>query len=166
MNALVKYDIAFESHIYAFGPHGYSTGDPSIQELGSGFCDRLPNWVEDSIGWLGDVFGVNGPAGMTEPRCPWHLTGDYEDFLSIDCTYQHLMKQEQAAKILEQLVQEVEKECSEDEEYMELNGSMNQEQFDQMVSKMKLRDIMAYFQVPDSMREDVNRQLSLIPNVH
>ena len=69
MQALVDNDIAFESHIYAYGPHGFSTGDTSVQSRDISICGRVPNWVEDSIGWLRDVLGDFGENGMMEPVC-------------------------------------------------------------------------------------------------
>ena len=66
MTALSKYNISFESHIYAFGPHGFSTCDNSIQLKSPYICDRIPNWVGDSIGWLKEVMGDFSKEGMTE----------------------------------------------------------------------------------------------------
>lgn len=83
--------ITFESHIYAFGPHGFSTGNQAIQTRESAFCDRIPNWVEDSIGFLGDVMG-NFYVGTAEdkvlskPNCKTQITDDGNAWLSLDCT--------------------------------------------------------------------------------
>lgn len=57
MQALTDYGIGFESHIYAYGPHGFSTCDSSVQSRDTMVCERIPNWVTDSIGWLRDVLG-------------------------------------------------------------------------------------------------------------
>jgi acetyl esterase/lipase len=69
MDALAAKGIAFESHIYAYGPHGFSTADSSVQSA-EGLCDRVQSWVSDSIGWLKDMFGDFGNGCMTKPRCP------------------------------------------------------------------------------------------------
>lgn len=66
--ALTRYGIPFESHIYAFGGHGFATGVSNI----AGdmlLCRRVPNWVGDAVGWLEDVFGVLSPFGIAEPVC-------------------------------------------------------------------------------------------------
>ena len=84
MGALIEHDVAFETHIYAYGPHGFSTGDTSIQHKDTEICDRAPQWVADSIGWLKDVLGEFDEGGMTTPACPVHTNGDTADFLSID----------------------------------------------------------------------------------
>ena len=81
MDALDKAGVTFESHIYAYGPHGFSTGDESIQTRESAFCPRIPNWVKDSIGFLKDVMGdfYVGTAEdkvLKKPNCKTHITDD------------------------------------------------------------------------------------------
>lgn len=66
--ALDKAGASFECHIYAYGPHGSSTGDSSIQLNDGSLCRRVPDWVRDSIGWLRDVLGDFGPDGITHSR--------------------------------------------------------------------------------------------------
>jgi len=164
MNALVEHDIAFESHIYAFGPHGYSTCDPSIQDLGPGFCDRMYHWVEDSIGWLGDVFGVNGPSGMTEPRCPFHLTADGKECLSIECTIKHLSKYEKAREIIDQIVRQVNEEIRNDSREDSRNQFYTREELELWIAEFKLSDMLNFFQMPDCVKEEVNQKLLQITN--
>lgn len=96
--ALSKYGIQFESHIYAYGGHGFGTGVKNI--AGDALCRRIPNWVGDAIGWLEDVFGALTPKGMSAPTCPWKICGDYEDTLSVNCTYGHIKNQHAADGIL------------------------------------------------------------------
>ena len=96
--ALAKYGIQFESHIYAYGGHGFGTGAKNI--AGDAVCRRIPNWVDDAIGWLEDVFGVLTPNGLAAPVCPGKICGDYEDTLSVDCTYGYIKTQIAAEKIL------------------------------------------------------------------
>ena len=68
MNALNRHQTSFECHIYPYGPHGFSTGDPAVQGLETVFPRRAENWVDDSIAFLRDLFGNFGAQGMTEPR--------------------------------------------------------------------------------------------------
>ena len=96
--ALTKYGIQFESHIYAYGGHGFGTGAKNI--AGDALCRRIPNWVYDAIGWLEDVFGVLTPKGVAYPVCPAKICGDYEDMLSVDCTYGYMKTQTTAEEIL------------------------------------------------------------------
>jgi dipeptidyl aminopeptidase/acylaminoacyl peptidase len=67
IDALALKGVPFESHIYAYGPHGFSTADTSVQSA-EGLCDRAQDWVGDSIRWLKDVFGDFGSACMTKSR--------------------------------------------------------------------------------------------------
>lgn len=90
LQALAQKGVTFESHIYAYGPHGFSTGDTSVQNREIPLCSRVPDWVEDSIGWLKDVLGDFGENTMTEPVCKAHVSGDYDTFLSWDCTFGYL----------------------------------------------------------------------------
>lgn len=95
-NRLIDFGIQFESHIYAYGGHGFSTAEPNI--AGTEPCRRTPNWVRDSIGWLEDLFGQLTPAGMGKPACTPKINANYEDMLSVDCTIAHLEKQKGAAE--------------------------------------------------------------------
>ena len=96
--ALDRHGISFESHIYAYGPHGYSTGDSSVVAPNTQLCDRAPRWAEDSIAWLRDMLGDFGEGAMTEPRCPRRVHDNGGDRLSIDCTTGYLL--EHGAKAL------------------------------------------------------------------
>ncbi len=69
MEALAENGIAFESHIYGYGPHGFSTCDSSVQLPEVPMCARIPHWVEDSVGWLHEVMGDFSGNGLTEPAC-------------------------------------------------------------------------------------------------
>lgn len=100
IQALAVNGISFESHIYAFGPHGFTTGDSSVQYRETLICSRVPHWVEDSISWLKDIFGEFGDQCMTEPVCGAHITGDYDEFLSIKCTLGYLRSCKNAERVM------------------------------------------------------------------
>ncbi len=104
INALVENEVAFESHIYSNGLHGFSTCDSSVQ-MGLGqFCNRVPHWVGDSIEWLKDVLGDFGPNGMEAPRFGGRLNGNHDETLNVDCTMGYLMTKPSAAGILETIM--------------------------------------------------------------
>lgn len=87
LGALAKYNISFESHIYSYGGHGWSTGNPGTQTVTMPHTARASDWVQDSIGWLGELFGTfDGKGGMTEPVVGQHSVDDYEPYLSTMCT--------------------------------------------------------------------------------
>lgn len=85
IGALARAGISFESHIYAFAPHGFSTGTAALEDPAR-LCSRAPHWVADSVAWLGDVLGLPGEEGMGEPRCNRWLTVDDAPYLSLDCS--------------------------------------------------------------------------------
>lgn len=106
--ALEQNEIAFESHIYANGPHGLSTGDSSITS--DRFSNRYPNWVADSISWLSEVLGDFGAEGLTAPCFGSRVNGNREKNLNLDCTLQHLLNNPAACEklpFLKQLLSDV-----------------------------------------------------------
>ena len=110
MQALCEHNIAFESHIYAYGPHGFSTCDSSIQNLTAApHCSRIPNWVQDSVGWLKDMFGDFVPGkGLMAPACGRYSNGNNDPVLSISCTIGHLLANPEAAKVIAPIVNAIE----------------------------------------------------------
>ena len=68
VEALAKHNVIFESHIYAYGPHGKCTMATLPSWSDENNCARMKNWVDDSISWLKDLFGEFTADGMSEPR--------------------------------------------------------------------------------------------------
>lgn len=95
-DALIDHGITFESHIYAYGGHGFGTGEPSI--IGTSICKRIPHWVRDSIGWLEDLFGQLSLDGLSDPVCKAKINGNWDDALSSACTIKHLKNQKGTAE--------------------------------------------------------------------
>lgn len=101
--ALADHGIMFESHVYAYGGHGFSTCSKSCWS--GKVCSRAPHWVRDSIEWLADMFGQVTPTGMTKPACPAKISGDFDRELSARCTIGHLKSQgEKARQLLEPIL--------------------------------------------------------------
>ena len=94
--ALAEKGVAFESHIYSYGGHGFSTGEEWI--LMSSVCPRLPNWVSESVEWLGETLGRLTPQGFTEPENKGSMNANYAPVLSVECSISHLGKQSDAVK--------------------------------------------------------------------
>ena len=94
--ALTEKGIAFESHIYSYGGHGFSTGEDWINT--NSVCPRLPRWVPDSIEWLGEVMGKLTRGGFTEPISAGSMNSNFAPVLSVDCTLSHLRRQSEEAK--------------------------------------------------------------------
>ena len=102
VSALCAGDIAFESHIYGNGPHGLSTGDPSLSQTNR--SSRYPAWVEDSIAWLSDVMGGMDAQGLTAPRFGSKINGNREETLNLDCTLSYLLTHPEGRALLSELL--------------------------------------------------------------
>lgn len=160
MEALDEKGIAFESHIYSHGPHGFSTCDTSVQPRSTIISSRVPNWVADSISWLKDVLGDFGDGEMTKPVCPAHVNGDCEPNLSVDCTFEKLRSNPQSKAILDVMMARMQEHSSQAAGAgMEMTEDMLA-----MISKMTLRDMLAFGNTPQSIIEQLDEQLRQIPN--
>ncbi|MDO5143980.1 MAG: alpha/beta hydrolase [bacterium] len=89
--ALAEHGIPFESHIYAYGGHGFSTAEDWV--INNSRSTRVPDWVEDSIGWLKETLGTLTMKGISEPNIAVSKNGDTAPVLSVMCTLNHLRKQ-------------------------------------------------------------------------
>ena len=94
--SLAEKGVPFESHIYAYGGHGFSTAEDWINT--NSVCPRLPHWVPDSVEWLGEVLGKLTRGGFTEPTSAGSMNGDFAPVLSVDCTLSHLRRQSDDAR--------------------------------------------------------------------
>ncbi|MFV0466648.1 MAG: alpha/beta hydrolase [Lachnospiraceae bacterium] len=159
MNALIEHDVSFESHIYAYGPHGFSTGDTSVQSRDTDMCSRIENWVGDSVGWLRDILGDFGSDGMTKPACKGHVKDDGADFLSVDCTMAVLMKNEAAHVIINPILNSMQQAIAGD-----AGVNATDEAVLSVIAKLKLRDLLFHVGVETEDVERMNEQLLQIPN--
>jgi len=94
--ALAEKDIPFESHIYSYGGHGFSTADEWI--VTNSCSERVPHWVEDSIGWLREIFGRLTYGGMQSPNIAVSKNGDTAPVLSVACSLNHIRRQSEEAR--------------------------------------------------------------------
>ncbi len=86
--ALSDQGVSFETHIYSFGGHGFSTAEEHL--YAGAHSRRLRNWVAESVGWLGEVWGEFNADGFGEPSFGRAVNGNSEKYLSIDCTVRFL----------------------------------------------------------------------------
>ena len=56
LNALNTKGIPFETHIYSYANHGFSTCEPQLNNR-DWCCNRTPNWIKDSVEWLRETVG-------------------------------------------------------------------------------------------------------------
>lgn len=98
--ALAEKGVPFESHIYSYGGHGFSTAENWVNT--NSVSARLPSWVDASIGWLKETLGELTRSGIGEPNIAVSKNGDYAPVLSVTCSLGHIRKQgEEVQKLLE-----------------------------------------------------------------
>ena len=96
--ALTEKGIPFESHIYSYGGHGFSTAEEWV--LANRASERVPHWVADSVGWLKETLGTLTAKGFSEPEIAVCVNGDSDPFLSVACTLNHIRKQPENVQAL------------------------------------------------------------------
>ena len=159
MNALNRFQTSFECHIYPYGPHGFSTGDPSIQGLETVFPRRGENWVADSIAFLRDLFGDFGSQGMTEPVLRAHVNDDAMAWLSLDCSIARIFGNPEARRVLAPTIGEMRKKIT------PFSPEMTFEDMMQALGKMTLRELLAERGIDTDRFEELNAALHKIPNI-
>ena len=159
MNALNRCQTSFECHIYPYGPHGFSTGDPSIQGLETVFPRRAENWVDDSIAFLRDLFGDFGPQGMTEPRLRAHVNDDAMAWLSLDCSIARIFGNPEARRVLSSTIGKMR------ERIVPFAPEMSFEDMMQALGKMTLRELLSERGIDTDRFDELNAALHKIPNI-
>ena len=157
MKALAEHDIAFESHIYAYGPHGCSTCDSSLLSADTIICPRTKNWVSDSIGWLRDVMGEFGENGLEPPVCKAHVNANMEPFLSVDCTFGRLMSNVAAKATLDHLI-------SQAIESGDVPAEFTKDKLNSLIGKLPLREVLSFMRIDEKIIAMLDGQLRKIPN--
>ena len=159
MNALNRFQTSFECHIYPYGPHGFSTGDPSVQGLETIFPRRAENWVDDSIAFLRDLFGDFGPQSMTEPVLRSHVNDDVMAWLSLDCSIARIFGNPEAQRVLASTIAEMR------EKITPFTPEMSFEDMMQALGKMTLRELLAERGIDIDRFDELNAALHKIPNI-
>ena len=157
IKALAEHDIAFESHIYAYGSHGCSTCDSSVLSPDTVICSRTQNWVPDSIGWLRDVLGDFGANGMEPPVCKAHVNSNHEPFLSVDCTFGRIMGNAVAKAILDELMSKI-------REAGDVPEEIGKEDLSSAIKRLPMREVLSFLRIDDKMISMLDAQLRKIPN--
>lgn len=134
MQALLEHEISFESHLYAYGPHGFTVCNSSVKYGDTPMCNRIKNWVDDSLEWLKDVLGDFGEKEMTKPACTNHINGDFEEYLSEECTVGTLMENAASRSLILPLLEKM--KCLEDLE----SGSS----YGNLLKKMQLKSMLGF----------------------
>lgn len=165
MAALTEHDISYESHIYSYGPHGFSVANSSCLMPGTIMTNRVPRWVPDSIEWLKEVLGDIGMGTMTQPAFQNRINGNHDQTLSVDCTVAYLMSKPAAASIVQPMMassnESYEAYLGNEAEMDENEPRMNP---DLLMYHMTLRDILGFGQVSSEAIDQIDQALRQIPN--
>lgn len=165
MAALTEYDISYESHIYSYGPHGFSVCNSSCLTPGQKMAGRVHDWVEDSVAWLKEVLGDFGWGEMTAPAYQSRINGNHDSVLSVDCTVAHLLQNPAAAAVVQPIMAGSNEDYSEylgnPEDKVENEPTMNPEL---LMQWMTLRDILGFGAVSDEVVNQLDSALRQMPN--
>jgi hypothetical protein len=159
IDALNRYHTTFECHIYAYGPHGFSTGDHSVQSCETLIPARASGWVEDSISWLRDLFGDFGNEGLLRPVLRPHVNDDAMAWLSLDCSISRIFGNPKAREVLSETIQKMR------EKITPFTPEMTFEDMMQALGKMTLRDLLTERGIDTDKLDEMNEALGKIPNI-
>ena len=159
MEALNRFQTSFECHIYAYGPHGFSTGDHSVQSAGTVIPERASAWVEDSIAWLKDLFGEFGDGCLTEPVCRARINDDASAWLSLDCTIGRVYGNPEARRALEDVFAVME------EKIVRFAPEMSFDEMMQAVSRMTMRELLQERSLLTDRFPELDEALHRVPNI-
>lgn len=159
LNALNQYQVSFECHIYAYGPHGFSTGDSSVQSVDTIIANRAKDWVGDSIKWLRDVMGEFGNDGLSKPVCKAHVSEDGSAWLSLDCSIGRIFGNPEAVRRLQPLIADMK------EKIPPFSPEMTFDDMMQTLQKMLLRDLLAERNIWTDRFDELDELLSEVPNI-
>lgn len=159
MNALNRFQTSFECHIYPYGPHGFSTADPSVQGPETIFPRRGGGWVDDSIAFLRDLFGDFSPQGMSEPVLRAHVNDDAMAWLSLDCSIARIFGNPEARRVLAPTIANMR------EKITPFTPEMSFEDMMQALGKMTLRDLLAERNIDRERFSELDEALRRVPNI-
>lgn len=149
MLALTENDISYESHIYAYAPHGFSSCDSSLMLDNDEICTRVPHWVDDCIKWLKDVFGNFANQKMDEPKCKAYINGNHESYYNIECTIGYLMQSKDAMDIIMPFL-------------TPMLESMHTEEVPKALCGWLLKELLGNMQIPQDTIQEVGEKHSKI----
>lgn len=153
--ALADNGIPFESHIYSYGGHGFSTGEDWI--ITNSVSERIPDWVGDSVGWLKETLGTLTMKGFSEPNIAVSKNGDNAPVLSVMCSLTHIRKQSQdAIDVLKPLFDRM--QAVADTRGYSMEGLMD------AVGNNTLRELMEMVQVDEEVIQEIDKVLHGIIN--
>ena len=154
--ALAENNVPFESHIYSYGGHGFSTATEWI--ITNSVNERVSKWVDDSIGWLKEVLGGLTYRGFTEPESAISMNGNTAPVLAVSCSLSHIRKQsEEVQNLLKPMYDGIQAVAN--VRGFSVEGLMN------AVGTSTIREIMEMIQMSEETIHEIDRELHNIPNI-
>lgn len=150
--ALSDSEVMFESHIYSYGGHGFSTAQEWLLE--GKRTPRLANWQRESIEWLNEVWGSFTAKGFTDAKFGRRVNGNKEPYFSVRCTIEYLLKKEKKLKCI-------------DTELVLINrvlGGFSEKARDNLKKLFKLEDVLNVIGYTDFQIEEIDKKLKTIEN--
>lgn len=153
--ALAEHGVPFESRIYSYGGHGFSTAEDWI--ITNSLSSRVADWVDDSIGWLKENLGTLTIKGFTEPNIAVSINGDTAPVLSVACSLNHIRKQsDEVLEILKPLFDGM--QVVADSRGFSMEGLMA------AIGANTIRELMEMVMVEDETIQEIDRKLHGIVN--
>ncbi len=153
--ALAEKGIPFESRIYSYGGHGFSTADDWI--INNSLSPRIPHWVDDSIGWLKETLGTLTMKGFSEPNIAVSKNGDTAPVRSVMCTLNHIRRQsDEARAVLKPLFTQM--QAVADSRGYSMEGLMA------AVGNNTVRELMEMVQVDGATIQEIDKALHNMVN--
>ena len=159
LNALNRFHTSFECHIYAYGPHGFSTADHAVQPCDTFFPARAAQWVQDSIDFLRDVMGDFGSDGLTKPVLRPHVNDDAMAWLSLDCSIGRIFGNPKARDVLSDTIATMREVITPFDPTLTFEDMMN------LLSKMSLRELLIERGINTDRFDELNEALGKVPNI-
>lgn len=161
ISALEKTGVTFESHIYSFGPHGFSVANQMMQGPVPGtVSERVHNWVADSIGFLQEVFGSFGYHKMNKPTVGKYAFPELAGLFSVDSSLGFLLSDERSATIVAPFLQGAQPEANGNNP-----GDTDTGAAAAFLTRVSLRDILSYSMLPNEQVEQLEKKLAQLSEI-
>ena len=154
ISTLEETGITFETHIYSFGPHGFSSANQMMQgPVPNTITDRAAQWVSDSIGFLQEIFGTFGYLEMNKPLVGKYAFPEKSGIFSIDNTVASLLENPKSMGIVAPFLEEINKaNVSENETVDEAEAS-------KFLSLISLRDLITHTNMSPNEADIISKKL-------
>ena len=158
INALEETGVTFETHIYSFGPHGFSTANQMMQgPIPNTISSRAMQWVSDSLGFLQEIFGTFGLCEMNQPLVGKFAFPEKGGIISLDNTVASLLENPKSAEIVGAFLQEINDNSNNSED-------VSGDEAEKFLSLISLRDLISYSNIASDRVDELCKSLETLNN--